>query len=66
MSVHAALIDQNIRFAEDDRYNNFGVDASNYLFRDGQWIPPEDPGWGIQLTDHYEYFKDKNEELVID
>lgn len=65
MSIHAAMIDQNITFAEDDRYDNFGVDASQYLFRDGQWIPPDSPGWGIQLTDHYDYFEDKNEELVI-
>lgn len=65
MSIHAAMIDRNITFAEDDRYDNFGVDSSQYLFREGQWIPPEMPGWGIQLTDHYEYFKDKNEELII-
>lgn len=65
MSIHAAMIDRNITFAEDDRYDNFGVDSSGYLFRDGQWIPPEESGWGIQLTDHYDYFKEKNEDLVI-
>lgn len=65
MSIHAAMIDRNITFAEDDRYDNFGIDSSQYLFRDGEWTPPDLPGWGIQLTDHYDYFKDNNEELVI-
>jgi L-alanine-DL-glutamate epimerase-like enolase superfamily enzyme len=65
MSIHAAMIDKNISFAEDDRYDNFALDSSQYLFRDGQWIAPDLPGWGIQLNSHYEFVRDKNEELVI-
>lgn len=64
MSVHAAMIRKNITFAEDDRYHNLALDASSYLFRDGQWIPPKKPGWGIDLN-NYNYFKSKTEEQVI-
>lgn len=65
MSIHAAMVRENITFAEDDRYNNYGLDTSKYLFRDGQWIAPDSPGWGIEVNDHYDYFKKKSEELVI-
>lgn len=65
MSIHAAMVRQNITYAEDDRYDNFALDTSQYLFRDGQWIAPDSPGWGVELNDHYDYFKSKEEELVI-
>lgn len=65
MSIHAAMIDRNITFAEDDRYDNFALDTSQYLFRDGQWLAPDLPGWGIQLSDYYEYVQKKGDELVI-
>lgn len=65
MSIQAAMVDKNITFAEDDRYNNFALDTSQYLFRDGRWIAPDLPGWGIQLSEYYEYEKKKGDELVI-
>ena len=65
MSIHAAKVRENIRFAEDDRWSNHAFDTSGYLFRDGQWWAPESPGWGVSLNENYERFKEASEELVI-
>ncbi len=65
MSIHAAKVTQNIRFVEDDRWSNHVLDTSNYLFRDGQWVAPEKPGWGISLNDHYERHVQTSEKIVI-
>ncbi|MDZ7695353.1 MAG: enolase C-terminal domain-like protein [Balneolaceae bacterium] len=65
MSILCAVIQKNITFAEDDRYHTLAIDASGYLFRDGQWTAPDRPGWGIRLNDHYDYFQRNNEEAVI-
>jgi D-galactarolactone cycloisomerase len=64
MSIHAAKIRANIPFAEDDRYHTHALDASGYLFRDGQWHAPEAPGWGVEVMD-YERFARQAEELEI-
>lgn len=64
MSIHAAMVKENITFAEDDRYHNLALDASDYLFRDGQWVAPDLPGWGFRLN-NYDYFKVNSEEQVI-
>lgn len=65
MSIHASMIKENILFAEDDRYQNFAIDSSNYLFRDGQWIPPKKSGWGIELNKNYNSFQKIYNEKVI-
>ncbi len=49
MSIHAAKVHPSITFAEDDRFRNFVLDASDYMFRGGRWYAPEKPGWGINL-----------------
>jgi D-galactarolactone cycloisomerase len=64
MIVHAAKLRASIPFVEDDRYHTLALDASGYLFRDGQWHAPEAPGWGVGLVD-YERFARQAEELVI-
>ena len=64
MSIHAARIRRNIAFAEDDRYHTHAFDASDYLFRDGQWHAPDAPGWGVRLVD-YDRFVRQGEELEI-
>lgn len=65
MGVHACLISRNIPFVEDDRFRNFGIDTSAYLFRDGRWWAPDLPGWGVSLSDHYDYFARASTEQVI-
>ena len=65
MSIHAALIQPNILFVEDDRFNNYALDTSRYLFQEGQWHVPEEPGWGVEIAPYYERFKAANEETVL-
>ena len=65
MSIHAALVTENIRFAEDDRWSNHALDTSDYVFRDGQWTAPKQPGWGIALNDHYDRIEQEAEPLAI-
>lgn len=65
MSAHAACVRENIPFVEDDRWSNYAVDTSAYLFRNGRWTVPEEPGWGIELSGHYDRFAQEEEELVI-
>lgn len=65
MSVHLAMVRENVRFVEDDRWSNFALDASGYRFRDGQWSAPEASGWGLRLTEHYDRFAEAEEEQVI-
>lgn len=65
MSIHAALVTENIRFAEDNRWSNHALDTSGYVFRDGQWTAPEAPGWGISLNDHYNPAAPETDALVI-
>lgn len=66
MSIHAAKVKPSIRFVEDDRYRNYAIDASQYLFRDGQRKPPDTLGWDIELSDHYERFARSDEEEVTE
>ena len=65
MSVHLARLRDNIRFVEDDRWSNHALDTSGYQFREGQWHTPEEPGWGVSLSDHYDRFAEIEEEQVI-
>jgi L-alanine-DL-glutamate epimerase-like enolase superfamily enzyme len=65
MSVHLARLRDNIRFVEDDRWSNYALDTSGYQFREGQWHTPEEPGWGVSLSDHYDRFAEIEEEQVI-
>lgn len=65
MSMHAAKVKPAVRFAEDDRWSNYALDTSAYVFRDGQWFVPDLPGWGVNLTELYERFADEGDERVI-
>lgn len=63
--LHASKIRQNIPLVEDDRYHDVALDASAYEFRDGQWIVPDKPGWGVDLSPDYELFARSGAEIVI-
>jgi len=63
--LHAAKLRRNIPVVEDDRYHNFALDSSAYGFRDGQWLVPDKPGWGVELSPDYEFFARAGEEIVI-
>jgi L-alanine-DL-glutamate epimerase-like enolase superfamily enzyme len=63
--LHASKIRQNIPLIEDDRYHDFSLDASAYEFRDGQWIVPDQPGWGVDLSPNYDLFVRNGAEIVI-
>lgn len=65
MGVHLARLRDNVRFVEDDRWSNYALDTSDYLFRDGQWHAPDAPGWGLRLSEHYDRFAEIEEEQVI-
>jgi L-alanine-DL-glutamate epimerase-like enolase superfamily enzyme len=65
MGIHAAKVQENIRFVEDDRWSNYALDASDYRFRNGQWIAPDAPGWGVRLSEHYDRFVREGTERVI-
>lgn len=65
MSLHAAKVEPSIRFAEDDRWSNYALDTSEYVFRDGQWFVPELPGWGVRVGELYDRFAAEGEERVI-
>ncbi len=65
MSIHAAKIHPVITFAEDDRFRNFALDASDYLFRGGRWHAPEKPGWGVDLVDGFERLVRDAESIII-
>jgi L-alanine-DL-glutamate epimerase-like enolase superfamily enzyme len=56
MSLHASKIQRNITFVEDSRYMEHAFNASAYAFKEGQWIIPEKPGWGISLAPDYKQF----------
>jgi L-alanine-DL-glutamate epimerase-like enolase superfamily enzyme len=63
--LHAAKIRRNIPLIEDDRYRDLALDTSAYTFRDGQWIVPEKPGWGIDVSPNYDLFARTGSEMVI-
>lgn len=63
--LHAAKIRRNIPLIEDDRYHDLALDTSAYEFRDGQWLVPEKPGWGIDLSPNYDLFARYGKEIVI-
>jgi D-galactarolactone cycloisomerase len=63
--LHAAKIRRNIPLIEDDRYHDTALDTSAYEFRDGQWLVPEKPGWGIDLSPNYDLFARNGQEIVI-
>lgn len=50
---------------EDDRYHDYALDTSAYVFREGCWLVPEEPGWGVELSPEYKYFTKASEETVI-
>jgi L-rhamnonate dehydratase len=64
-SLHAAKLQKNIPVVEDDRYHDFAIDSSAYVFRDGQWFVPDRPGWGVDLSPEYEFFARGGDEIVI-
>lgn len=66
MSLHAAKIRSAVRFAEDDRWSNYALDTSDFVFRDGQWYVPETPGWGVRLSEMYDRFATEGEVRVIE
>jgi L-alanine-DL-glutamate epimerase-like enolase superfamily enzyme len=63
--LHAAKIRRNIPLIEDDRYQDVALDTSAYMFRDGQWIVPEKPGWGVDLSPNYDVLLRDGAEIVI-
>lgn len=63
--LHAAKVRRNIPLVEDDRYHDFSLDTSAYEFRNGQWIVPDKPGWGVDLSPNYELFSRIGTEIVI-
>jgi L-alanine-DL-glutamate epimerase-like enolase superfamily enzyme len=63
--LHASKLRKNIPVVEDDRYHDFALDSSAYVFRDGQWFVPEMPGWGVELCPDYELFAKAGQEIVI-
>lgn len=65
MSIHAAKVKENIRFVEDDRWSNHVLDTSDYVFRNGAWVAPQDPGWGISLNEHYDRIAETSDPIVI-
>jgi L-alanine-DL-glutamate epimerase-like enolase superfamily enzyme len=56
MSLHSSRIQRNITFVEDSRYLEHAFNTSEYVFKEGQWIVPEKPGWGISLAPDYKQF----------
>lgn len=56
MSLHASKIQRNITFVEDSRYLEHAFNTSEYVFKDGQWMIPDKPGWGITLAPDYQQF----------
>jgi L-alanine-DL-glutamate epimerase-like enolase superfamily enzyme len=64
-SLHASKICRNIPLIEDDRYHDHALDSSAYIFRDGRWVVPDRPGWGIELSPEYDYFSKSGQERVI-
>jgi len=63
--LHAAKIRRNIPLIEDDRYHDLALDTSAYEFRDGQWLLPDKPGWGVEISPNYDQFGRAREEIVI-
>jgi L-rhamnonate dehydratase len=63
--LHAAKLRKNIPVVEDDRYHDFVLDSSAYVFREGQWFIPEKPGWGVELLPEYDFFAKAGIEIVI-
>ncbi len=66
MNIHLCKAHPNVEWVEDDRYENFAIESGQYLLRDGKWYAPDEPGWGITLSDHYSRFKKMHEETVIE
>lgn len=64
MSAHVSKIQANIPFVEDSRYQEHTLMAPGYVFDQGQWFVPDEPGWGVQLVPGYEQFIE-DEPLVI-
>lgn len=64
-ALHASKIRNNIPLIEDDRYHDHALDTSAYVFREGRWIVPDKPGWGVELSPEYEYFAKAEQEIVI-
>jgi L-alanine-DL-glutamate epimerase-like enolase superfamily enzyme len=56
MSLHASKVQPNITFVEDSRYFEHAFNTTAYTFRQGQWIIPDSPGWGIELSPDYKQF----------
>lgn len=63
--LHASKLRKNIPIVEDDRYHDFALDSSAYVFREGQWFIPERPGWGVDLSPDYELFAKAGQEIAI-
>jgi L-alanine-DL-glutamate epimerase-like enolase superfamily enzyme len=63
--LHAAKLRKNIPVVEDDRYHDFVLDSSAYVFREGQWFVPEKPGWGVELLPEYDFFAKVGKEIEI-
>lgn len=63
--LHASRIRRNIPLVEDDRYHDLVLDTSAYEFRDGQWIVPDKPGWGVDLSPNYDVLSRNGAEIVI-
>lgn len=56
MSLHASKVQRNILFVEDSRYFEHAFNTTAYIFNRGQWIIPDKPGWGIELSPDYQQF----------
>jgi L-alanine-DL-glutamate epimerase-like enolase superfamily enzyme len=64
MSLHASKIQRNIPYVEDSRYFEHATVPSGYLFRQGQWFVPDEPGWGVDLAPDYEQFIEGKEVVI--
>ena len=56
MSAHIAKLQANIPYVEDSRYDEHVMLSPGYVFDQGQWFVPDEPGWGVKLTPGYEDF----------
>ena len=65
MSMHASKLRRNIPLVEDDRYHDLALDTSGYQFKNGQWLLPEKPGWGFEVSARYEEFVRSGKEIVV-
>jgi galactonate dehydratase len=56
MGLHASKIQPNINYVEDSRYLEHAFNTSGYLFKNGQWLIPDKPGWGVDLSPDYKQY----------